>query len=66
MSAKASDSLSLSDCRSGGGPVFDYYWGTELYPRICGVDVKKFVNCRFSMTFWQLAGVRELRAQMHT
>jgi len=42
---------------SGGGPVFDYYWGTELYPRLMGVDVKKFVNCRFSMTFWQLAGV---------
>merc|ERR1719269_167782 len=41
---------------SGGGFVFDYYWGMELYPRICGVDVKKFVNCRFSMTFWQLAG----------
>ena len=42
---------------SGGGFVFDYYWGMELYPRICGVDVKKFVNCRFSMTFWQLAGL---------
>lgn len=42
---------------SGGGPVFDYYWGTELYPRFFGVDVKKFVNCRFSMTFWMLAGI---------
>ena len=46
------------DCgRSGYGPIFDYYWGTELYPRIGGVDVKKFVNCRFAMTYWQLAGV---------
>ena len=42
---------------SGCGLMFDYYWGMELYPRICNVDVKKFVNCRFSMTFWQLAGV---------
>jgi len=42
---------------SGNGFLFDYYWGTELYPRLLGVDVKKFVNCRFSMTFWQLAGL---------
>lgn len=39
------------------GFIFDFYWGTELYPRIGGVDVKKFVNCRFAMTFWQLAGI---------
>jgi len=42
---------------SGCGPMFDYYWGMELYPRIYNVDVKKFVNCRFSMTFWMLAGI---------
>ncbi|KAG8467088.1 hypothetical protein KFE25_000404 [Diacronema lutheri] len=42
---------------SGHGFIFDYYWGAELYPRLFGVDVKKFVNCRFSMTFWMLAGV---------
>eukprot|EP00908_Phaeocystis_cordata_P000890 Transcript_10970.p1 GENE.Transcript_10970~~Transcript_10970.p1 ORF type:complete len:477 (-),score=225.75 Transcript_10970:116-1546(-) len=42
---------------SGHGPCFDYYWGMELYPRVGGVDVKKFVNCRFSMTYWMLAGV---------
>mmetsp|Transcript_62643 Transcript_62643/g.149421 ORF Transcript_62643/g.149421 Transcript_62643/m.149421 type:complete len:485 (-) Transcript_62643:79-1533(-) len=49
---------STKDCgSSGNGFLFDYYWGTELYPRIAGVDVKKFVNCRFSMTFWMLAGL---------
>ena len=32
-------------------------WGTELYPRVFGLDLKRFVNCRFSMTFWQLAGL---------
>jgi len=41
----------------GHGFTFDYYWGTDLYPRLRGVDVKKFVNCRFSMTYWQLAGI---------
>lgn len=33
------------------GLLFDYYWGTELYPRLWNLDVKKFVNCRFSMTY---------------
>ena len=32
------------------------------YPRIFGVDVKRFVNCRFSMTFWMLAGISFLAA----
>ncbi|XP_052257037.1 uncharacterized protein LOC127862105 [Dreissena polymorpha] len=40
--------------KTGGGFVFDYYWGTELYPRICGIDVKVFTNCRFGMTVWPL------------
>lgn len=40
--------------RTGKGFIFDYYWGTELYPRICGVDVKVFTNCRFGMTVWPL------------
>jgi hypothetical protein len=29
-----------------------YYWGTELYPRIFGFDVKVFTNCRFGMMIW--------------
>lgn len=50
--------ISGPDCGSSGrGFIFDYYWGTELYPRLAGVDVKRFVNCRFSMTFWMLAGI---------
>ena len=35
-----------------GNFLFDYYWGTELYPRILGWDVKVFTNCRFGMTGW--------------
>jgi 7-dehydrocholesterol reductase len=42
---------------NGKGFIFDYYWGAELYPRIFNVDVKKFVNDRFSMTYWMLAGI---------
>ena len=45
---------STSDHGSSGNPVFDYYWGTELYPRLLGVDVKVFTNCRFGMTVWPL------------
>ena len=45
---------SSTDSGSSGNPLFDFYWGTELYPRICGVDVKTFTNCRFGMTVWPL------------
>lgn len=40
--------------RTGNGFIFDYYWGTELYPRVFGVDIKVFTNCRFGMTVWPL------------
>ncbi|CAH1773619.1 unnamed protein product [Owenia fusiformis] len=45
---------STEDNSTTGNPLFDYYWGTELYPRIFGVDVKVFTNCRFGMTVWPL------------
>lgn len=32
--------------------IFDYYWGTELYPQILGWNIKKFINCRFGMMSW--------------
>lgn len=48
---------STQDYGSSGNFLKDYLWGTELYPRIWGLDLKRFINCRFSMTFWQLAGV---------
>lgn len=47
---------STEDNGSSGSWVIDYLWGTELYPRVFGLDLKRFVNCRFSMTYWQLAG----------
>jgi 7-dehydrocholesterol reductase len=48
---------STQDSGSSGSFVKDYLWGTELYPRVYGLDLKRFINCRFSMTFWQLAGL---------
>ncbi len=45
---------SSSDFGSSGKFLFDYYWGTELYPRIFGWDVKQFTNCRFGMMAWPL------------
>jgi 7-dehydrocholesterol reductase len=45
---------SSSDSGSTGNPVMDFYWGTELYPRILGWDVKQFTNCRFGMMAWTI------------
>src|SRR3989338_11565208 len=45
---------SSRDHSTTGNFIFDYYWGTELYPRILGWDVKQFTNCRFGMMGWPL------------
>jgi len=42
------------DSGRSGNLIFDYYWGTELYPRILGWDVKVFTNCRFGLMAWPL------------
>jgi 7-dehydrocholesterol reductase len=47
-------SPSTADHGTSGNPIFDYYWGTELYPKIFGFDVKRFTNCRFGMMAWPL------------
>ena len=45
---------SSTDCGASGNFLFDYYWGTELYPRVFGWDIKMFTNCRFGMMGWSL------------
>ena len=45
---------SSSDHGVSGSFLFDYYWGTELYPRILDWDVKMFTICRFGMMGWPL------------
>ncbi len=34
--------------------VFDFFWGRELHPRVAGIDLKMFTNCRFGMMSWGL------------
>jgi len=45
---------STSDNGTSGNPVFDYYWGVELYPRIGKLDLKLITNCRWGMMVWAL------------
>ncbi|OGT50690.1 MAG: 7-dehydrocholesterol reductase [Gammaproteobacteria bacterium RIFCSPHIGHO2_12_FULL_42_13] len=45
---------SSSDHSTSGNMIFDYYWGTELYPRVFGWDIKQFTNCRFGMMSWPI------------
>ncbi|KAK7069220.1 7-dehydrocholesterol reductase [Halocaridina rubra] len=34
--------------------VYEFYRGMEIHPRILGVDVKQFTNCRFGLMAWEL------------
>ncbi len=34
--------------------IYQFYHGVELSPRIFGVDVKQFTNCRIGMMLWQI------------
>ena len=45
---------SSSDNSVSGIFLFDFFWGTELYPRIFGWDIKMFTNCRFGLMAWSL------------
>ncbi len=43
---------SSTDSGTTGNILFDYYWGSELYPRVAGVNLKMFINCRLGMMSW--------------
>jgi len=45
---------STKDSGSNGSLIQDFFWGTELYPRVLGFDVKQFTNSRFGVMFWQV------------
>lgn len=55
---------SSTDNGASGHFIFDYYWGTELYPRVLGWDVKMFTNCRFGMMAWPLV-ILSFAAKQH-
>lgn len=59
---------SSSDNGSTGNFIFDYYWGTELYPRVFGWDIKVFTNCRFGMMGWPviILSFAAKQAQLYT
>jgi len=37
---------SSTDNQVSGNPIFDFFWGVELYPRFGSLDLKTLVNCR--------------------
>lgn len=45
---------STSDSGVTGNIIFDYYWGTELFPRFASINLKMFINCRLGMMSWGL------------
>ncbi len=45
---------STTDSGITNNMIFDYYWGTELYPQVFGWSIKKFITCRFGMMSWGL------------
>jgi len=54
------------DCNTTGNPLFDYYWGIELHPRMFGVDIKQFTNCRFGMMIWPILLITYMFKQYDT
>jgi len=46
---------SSKDSGTTDNPMFDFFYGTELYPNILGWDVKQFTNDRFGLTWWAIA-----------
>lgn len=55
LTVKGLNFPSTKDSGSNGNVIVDFFWGTELYPRILGWDVKQCTNCRIGMMFWQVA-----------
>jgi 7-dehydrocholesterol reductase len=43
---------SSTDSGISGHFIFDYYWGTELYPMLGKINLKMFINCRLGMMSW--------------
>ena len=62
---KGIHSPSSNDSGSSGSVLVDYYWGTELHPRLLWgrLDIKTYTNCRFGMTSWALLVITAVLAQ---
>lgn len=54
LTVKGLNFPSTLDAGTNGNLIVDFFWGTELYPRVFGWDIKQFTNCRFGMMYWQV------------
>ena len=42
--------------------MYEFYRGMEIHPRLFGVDIKQWTNCRVGMMSWQVLIVAYLMA----
>ena len=58
---------SSTDAGGTGNFFWDFYWGTELHPRLLGVELKQLFNCRFAMMGWSiiLLGYAAAQIEIH-
>jgi len=54
---------SSTDAGLSGNPVFDFYWGVELFPTLFGFNLKQLFNCRIGMMGWAVTIVSFAAAQ---
>lgn len=45
---------SSRDAGRSGNPIWDFYWGVELHPRVLGIELKQLFNCRIAMMGWSV------------
>jgi 7-dehydrocholesterol reductase len=55
---------SSTDAGGTSNFLWDYYWGTELHPRLLGVELKQLFNCRFAMMGWSIILLSYAAAQI--
>ncbi len=55
---------SSTDAGGTGNFLWDFYWGTELHPRLLGVELKQLFNCRFAMMGWSIILLSYAAAQV--
>jgi 7-dehydrocholesterol reductase len=54
---------SSTDWGLSGNPIFDFYWGVELFPTLFGISLKQLFNCRIGMMGWAVTIVSFAAAQ---
>lgn len=53
-----------SDAGGTGRPMWDFYWGTQLHPKLAGVELKQLINCRYAMMGWSIMILSDAAAQV--